>query len=120
MKKYARLIGGAVVAAVLNAPVALAADKREFVKLPDEIRDGVIVNMRDHLQTLLDLLKHLSEGDFEMAANAAETRIGLSSPASHSANYMAPLIPEEMRTIGTRMHTAASRFAERTRRGDLD
>ncbi len=76
--------------------------------------------MQDHLATLLEILKHLSNEDYNKAADSAESRIGLSSPASHSANYMASLTPKEMHSIGTRMHTAASRFARKTRSGDLD
>ncbi len=119
--KTARGMRRVILVLMLLAPqLVLAADNRQMVVLPTEMQEGILENMRDHLATLLEILKHLSNEDYVKAADTAESRIGLSSPASHSANYMVSLTPKEMHAIGTRMHTAASRFARKTRAGDLD
>ncbi|MCG6872303.1 MAG: hypothetical protein LJE84_08425 [Gammaproteobacteria bacterium] len=96
---------------VLCAPASLAADTRQLVELPLMMREHMLTNMRDHLLALQEIQHALSQGDFDQAAQVAETRLGMSSLDTHGASHMAPHMPEGMRTTGTAMHRAASRFA---------
>jgi hypothetical protein len=71
----------------------------------------MLANMRDHLSALSEIQTALSRGEFDQAAQIAESRIGMSSLAAHGASHMAPYMPKGMQAIGTEMHRAASRFA---------
>ena len=88
-----------------------AADPRQFVKLPAPMQKHMLGNMRDHLLALSEIQSALAAGKFEQASAIAEHRIGMSSLQIHGASHMAPFMPQAMRTIGTEMHRAASRFA---------
>lgn len=82
---------------------AAAKDEREQVQLPEM--------MRDHLLALEIITRNLAAGEYDTAAETAESRLGMTSMTSHGAAHMAPFMPEPMRTLGTAMHRAASRFA---------
>ena len=86
-------------------------DNRQLVELPPPMRQHMLSNMRDHLQSISDIQAALAAGDFEKAAEVAENRLGMSSLESHGASHMAKFMPDTMQNIGTEMHRAASRFA---------
>jgi cytochrome c556 len=91
--------------------LAAAVDPRELVVLPEMMRQHMLANMRDHLRAMAEIQDALADGRFDVATNIAEQRLGMSSLAAHGASHMAAYLPEPMRTIGSRMHGAASRFA---------
>ncbi len=97
-----------------------AADKRQFVQLPEMMRDHMMRNMRDHLLALQTITRQLSDGEYDAAADIAEQRLGMSSIQSHGASHMAPYMPEGMRAAGTAMHQAASRFAVAARSAEVE
>lgn len=103
----------ALAGASLGVPASAqdAAEPRQYVELPDAVRDHMLRNMRDHLLAIFEVQEALSAGEFDRAAAVAEERIGMSSLTSHGASHMAPYLPEPMRQIGTRMHRAASQLA---------
>lgn len=84
---------------------------RQRVDLPHQMQAHMLSNMRDHLTVIEAIMHLLAEGEYEEAADTAETRLGMSAMAAHGAEHMAPFMPQPMRTIGTAMHRAASRFA---------
>lgn len=90
---------------------AAAKDEREQVQLPELMREHMLSNMRDHLLALEIITRNLAAGEYDTAAETAESRLGMTSMTSHGAAHMAPFMPEPMRTLGTAMHRAASRFA---------
>ena len=98
--------------------VQAAEDRRELVRLPKMMQAHMLSNMRDHLVALNEILSRMAAGDLEGAANAAESRLGMSSLDSHGAGHMAKYMPEGMRTAGTNMHRAASRFALKAQEGE--
>lgn len=103
------------------APLTTTADDaRELVELPPMMREHMMGNMRDHLSALAEIQQSLGAGEFERAAQIAETRIGVSSLDTHGASHMAPYMPEAMRKIGTEMHRAASAFAVATQESAVD
>ncbi|MDD3450126.1 MAG: hypothetical protein PHF72_13980 [Gammaproteobacteria bacterium] len=101
---------------VLTIPVAAA--EREQVELPPMMREHLLANMRDHLESINGILEHLAAGRMDQAADLAEQRLGMSSLDAHGAAHMAPYMPERMQALGTDMHHAASRFARVAQEGD--
>lgn len=95
-----------------------ADDARELVRLPEMMQQHMLANMRDHLAAINDILVYLGQGETDRAAEAAETRLGMSSLESHGAGHMAKLMPAGMRESGSAMHRAASRFALVAQEGD--
>ncbi len=93
-------------------------DTRQLVQFPPMMQEHMLANMRDHLVALNAILTQLSQGEFESAADVAESRLGMSSLESHGAHHMAKRMPPGMRQAGTQMHQAASRFALRAQEGD--
>ncbi len=98
--------------------IAATEETRERVELPPMMQAHMLSNMRDHLRSLDLILQHLDAGELDRAAEVAENRLGMSSLELHGASHMAGFMPEEMRTIGTRMHQAASRFALKAQEGE--
>ena len=86
-------------------------DSRQVVELPDMMQQHMMSNMRDHLVAINDILTYLANDELDMAAEVAESRLGMSSLKNHGARHMAKYMPEAMRQVGTSMHKAASRFA---------
>ncbi|MGC2166895.1 MAG: hypothetical protein WA632_12890 [Gallionella sp.] len=105
---------------LLTQPSQAEDDTRTKVNLPDMMKTHMLGNMRDHLQVVSEIQSALAKSELDRAANIAETRLGMSSLASHNAAHMAPFMPKAMQAIGTEMHHAASRFAMTANEGDLD
>jgi len=95
-----------------------AIDSRQWVNLPEMMRNHMMSNMRDHMIAIDKILNSLGNGEMDIAAEIAEQHLGMSSLKTHGANHMAKLMPEGMREAGTNMHKAASRFALKAQEGD--
>jgi len=104
---------------LISPTVAMSADTRQFVKLPDIMQQHMMANMRDHLETINEILHLLQKGQLDKAADIAEARLGMSSLTSHNASHMGKFMPSGMRQAGTSMHKAASRFALKAQEGDV-
>ena len=116
-----RLLPALAVIAVFALPAsARAADDRQLVEMPPPMQAHMLASMRQHLETLNSIMTALAEGRTEDAAEAAETRLGMSSLELHGAEHMAPFMPEGMRAAGTAMHRAASRFATAVRYAEMN
>jgi hypothetical protein len=117
--RKATVTAGVMLAAAAGAAFALGdhahgpapADIRVAVRFPEPLRTHTLANMRDHLATIREIQDALARGELERAAQAAETRLGLSSLAAHGAHDVAKFMPQAMQDAGTAMHRAASRFA---------
>jgi cytochrome c556 len=98
--------------ATTDHPSAHASeDLRTLVELPDDLRQHMLANMRDHLLALQQIQEALAGEEFDQAAQIAEQRLGMTSLERHGAHAVGPFMPEAMRTTGTAMHRAASQFA---------
>ena len=93
-------------------------DVRQLVQLPDMMQQHMLSNMRDHLETINEILLHMGKGELDKAADIAESRLGMSSLDTHGASHLAKYMPEAMRQAGTNMHKAASRFALKAQEGE--
>ena len=96
-----------------------AEDSRQLVQLPEMMQQHMMSNMRDHLKTINEILINMSNGQLDLAAEVAESRLGMSSLNSHGASHMAKFMPEGMQLAGTSMHRAASRFALKAQEGEV-
>ena len=96
---------------MLIMPVHAAEDLRAAVEMPDMMKSHMLANMRDHLRTLSEIQSALAKGEYDVAADLAEKRLGMTSLESHGAAHMAGFMPKGMQEIGNNMHRAASRFA---------
>ena len=94
-------------------------DTRQLVKLPAMMQQHMLANMRDHLQTINQVLIYMSENQLGKAGELAEARLGMSSLELHGASHMAKYMPKGMQEAGTNMHKAASRFALKAQEGEL-
>lgn len=90
---------------------APAADQRQPVRFPPELREHTLANMRDHLRALQEIQAWLATAEFDRAAEIAERRLGMSSLPRHGAHDVAPYMPQGMQDAGTAMHRSASRLA---------
>ena len=96
---------------LLIMPVHAAEDLRVAVEMPDMMKSHMLANMRDHLLTLSEIQSALAKGEYDVAADLSEKRLGMTSLESHGAAHMAGYMPKGMQEIGNNMHRAASRFA---------
>jgi hypothetical protein len=91
--------------------LSAAQDNRVKVDMPAMMTEHMLGNMRDHLLALETITRLLANGEYDEAAEVAESRLGMSSMETHGAAHMGPFMPPQMGAIGTEMHRAASRFA---------
>jgi hypothetical protein len=103
----------------LAATVHSNDDERELVQMPEMMQEHMLSNMRDHLEALNEILERLAMSELDEAAEIAEVRLGMSSLESHGASHMASVMPSGMRSVGTSMHRAASRFALKAQEGEV-
>lgn len=116
-KNYRITVAG--VALLISLNVSAGEDSRLLVQLPEMMQVHMLSNMRDHLQSLNEILIFMGNGKLDKAAEIAEQRLGMSSLDSHGASHMAQFMPKEMQQVGNNMHRAASRFALKAEEGDL-
>ena len=86
-------------------------DARKPVQFPPLLRQQMLGNMRAHLVALRDIQEALGGGDFQKAAQIAESSLGMSSLRDHHADENAKYMPAPMAQLGSAMHRAASQFA---------
>lgn len=99
---------------------SIAADDRKYIEMPAMMQEHMLANMRDHLKALNEIFLALSKGHVSEASTIAEKRLGLSSLDDHGASHFAAFMPEPMRSFGSGMHQAASRFATIIETSDIE
>ncbi len=109
-----KFLASAFLICLLVLPVSATAG-REQADMPAFASKHLLSTMRGHLEALEMVTALLSERDYEKAAEVAEQHLGMSSVEIHYEKYVGKYLPKGMRTLGTRMHEAASRFSETAR-----
>lgn len=113
-----------VLAQVPPVPAStVARDSRLFIALAEVRRENWKCLMRGHLQSITESMRHLSNGEFEAAAAAAESNFGLAAgtveycrepsftkESSERAAMLPPSRPPEVRAMFDEMHTVARAF----------
>jgi hypothetical protein len=105
------------------SPPTVARDPRLLIALAEARRENWKCLMRGHLQSLAESMRHLSNGEYEAAAAAAESNFGLAPGTveycreplftkedSARAAMLPPPPPPEVRAMFDEMHNAARVF----------
>jgi len=95
-------------------------DTRRKVDMPPPMQSHMLTNMRDHLAALAEMHRLISQDRWDDAADAVESRLGMSSMGRHGAGHMGRFMPPAMREYGAGMHRAASRLARALQAEDFD
>jgi len=95
-----------------NPSAAQPADSGPIlVNFPPSLREHTLANMRDHLSVLAEIQGHIATHRYDLAAEIAEQRLGMSSLKLHGAHEVAKYMPKGMQNAGSAMHHAASKFS---------
>ena len=103
MKKYLPIAVQILLACSYTVSMA-DDDARKLVQLPEMMQQHMMLNMRDHLVAINEILITMAKGDFEDAAEVAEYRLGMSLPVKDAARLCVEF--ESMPKTNT--HTARS------------
>ena len=85
-------------------------DVRTLVKLPADIENKMLVNMRDHIRALDDIIHAVQTGEYEDAESIAESRLGWSSLVRRGDQEVADHWPKPMQAMADQMYDAGSNF----------
>jgi hypothetical protein len=110
---YMRKISLGIVASIIFALPAVSEETkgtRTLVELPPDIEAKMLVNMRDHIRALDDIINAVVAGDYEKAEGIAESRIGWSSLIRQGDQEVADYWPEPMQAMANQMYDAGSNF----------
>ena len=88
-----------------------APDNRVVVDFPPMMQQHILANMRDHLLAVSQIQEAIGKGDYNKAADIAETRLGQTALKTHGAYENSKYMPKGMQEIGSTMHRNASKFA---------
>ena len=86
---------------------ASAEDPRTRITFPADMREAFLEHMRDHMDSLDDVMSRLADDDFKGAAEVARERL-----VRGSGKGFGRYLPIEFREMGLAMHSAAAAFAE--------
>lgn len=96
---------------MMHAGNSVTQDNRVAVEFPAPMKEHILTNMRDHLQTISLIQKAMGKGQYDKAAQLAEDRLGMSALKLHGAYENSKFMPKGMQEAGTAMHRNASKFA---------
>jgi len=85
-------------------------DVRTLIKLPSDIENKMLFNMRDHIRALDDIIHAVQTGEYENAERIAESRLGWSSLVRQGDQEVADHWPEPMQAMANQMYDAGSNF----------
>ena len=85
-------------------------DTRTMVKLPSDIEKKMLVNMRDHIGALDDIIQAVQAGEYDEAQEVAESRLGWSSLVRQGDQEVANHWAKPMQKMADQMYRSASDF----------
>ena len=85
-------------------------DTRTIVKLPSDIEKKMLVNMRDHIGALDDIIQAVQAGEYDEAQEVAESRLGWSSLVRRGDQEVANHWAKPMQKMADQMYRSASDF----------
>ena len=85
-------------------------DTRIMVKLPSDIEKKMLVNMRDHIGALDDIIQAVQAGEYDEAQEVAESRLGWSSLVRRGDQEVANHWAKPMQKMADQMYRSASDF----------
>lgn len=90
---------------------APTTDNRIVADFPPAMQQHILSNMRDHLLAISEIQEAIGKGNYDKAADIAETRLGQTALKTHGAYENSKYMPKGMQEIGSTMHRNASKFA---------
>ena len=96
---------------MMHAGNSSTQDNRIAVDFPAPMKEHILTNMRDHLQTVSLIQEAVGKGQYDKAAQLAEDRLGMNALKLHGAYENSKFMPKGMQEIGATMHRNASKFA---------
>lgn len=90
---------------------APSADMRVAVEYPPAMKEHTLTSMRDHLLAINQIQEAMGNGQYDKAAQIAETHLGQTALKTHNAYENSKFMPKGMQDIGNQMHRSASKFA---------
>ncbi|OYY59006.1 MAG: hypothetical protein B7Y05_07570 [Polynucleobacter sp. 24-46-87] len=88
-----------------------STDTRVAVEYPPAMKEHTLTSMRDHLLAISQIQEAMGNGQYDKAAEIAETRLGQTALKTHNAYENSKFMPKGMQDIGNQMHRGASKFA---------
>ncbi len=85
-------------------------DARTLVKLPDDVKEKMVILMRDHIHALEDIIHAIQIEKYDKAEHIAETRLGWSASRRHEDNEVTKHWPEPMQKMASQLYHAASNY----------
>ena len=85
-------------------------DSRQLVKLPKDIEKKMLINMRDHIVALNDIVVAVLAGEYQKAQDIAEFRLGWSSLVRQGDQEVADHWAVPMQKMADEMYRSASNF----------
>lgn len=98
------------ISGTLSVTAGEMEDSRTMVKLPSDIERKMLVNMRDHIGALDDIIHAIQAGKYENAEDIAETRLGWSSLVRRGDQEVANHWAGPMQKMADQMYRSASNF----------
>jgi len=120
---FLKLVALSMVVAFAGAFAANAGemdDSRKLIQLPKDIEKKMLVNMRDHIAALDDILTAVQEGKYDEAGSIAESRLGWSSLVRRGDQEVAKHWAEPMQKMADSMYRAASDFVIVTQNASVE
>jgi hypothetical protein len=111
--RSSKLIALACGLSILGAYSASAGemeDPRTKIELPSDIENKMLVNMRDHIGALDDIIQAVQAGEYEKAEDVAESRLGWSSLVRRGDQEVADHWARPMQKMADQMYRSASNF----------
>jgi hypothetical protein len=88
-----------------------STDTRVEVEYSPAMKEHTLTSMRDHLLAISQIQEAMGSGEYDKAAQIAETRLGQTALKTHNAYENSKFMPKGMQDIGNQMHRSASKFA---------
>ena len=85
-------------------------DSRQLIKVPKDIETKMLVNMRDHIVALDEIIGAVEAGEYEKAEEVAESRLGWSSLVRLGDQEVADHWAKPMQLMADEMYRSASNF----------
>ena len=108
--KFTIVIFCFVIASTLSVIAEEMDDARILVNLPSDIEEKMLVNMRDHIRALDDIIHAVQAEEYEKAEGIAESRLGWSSLVRRGDQEVADHWPEPMQKMAEQMYNSGSNF----------
>jgi hypothetical protein len=88
--------------------------------LPIDIKEKMVIIMRDHIRALDDIIDAVQTGKYDKAESIAESRLGWGSPLHQEDQEVIKHWPEPMQEMADQLYHAASNYIEVSRNAAVE